>query len=241
MENLYKHRMYNGIGILVWCIFSALFPCEKNIIFWIALISTITSILMQIVNIELIFKSEVDVVPEVPFFNCDVLKLGYTAIGLQLFVAVVLMFTVEEFSFELAIIIEIIVLLFSAVGIITSDVSKVETETEILENIVSEMELDFIEDINKRINEISSENKLGEFEVIFECMRDLIKYADRIEKKELKEIENKIYIIVIEIKKAVNVGDIEDVLLKSQLFSKLIEERNIKSRMLKYNHKVDFM
>lgn len=234
---------HNILCMFMWALYTGvafLFPLEKNMSFWLAFgVGTISAMLhattMQIALANgNVAKSKVE--------SWSIVNIGYTIIFAQVIVGIGSMLMVESFPFAIVVIIEIILIVLGIVNLIMVDTVKDELLREEIATIeeIQSIEIKCLDSLTSKVMLLLKSNREPQLAHVFKVMYELVRYYDPIigdDDEELKKLEKEIHKVLDRMAIILPRNEIENTLTCCKIITRLLEERNLKLKIIKDKNK----
>lgn len=230
-----KHNAITALlfGVYIGLIFYI--PLEKNSVFLMAFIGSIFSTVLHWFTIQIAVSENNDVKSKFSWWS--ILTVGYSVFCGQIAVGILLLAIGEYVSFWIVfggemcfIIVGIVNMMF--VETIDDEITRDEIASLI--DIYNEdpVEIKCIESLTTKVLILMNQNPHKELVHVFDVMYELVRYSDPDENEELEQLEKEMHDIMDKITIILPRKDIGNTLTCCKIFTKLVEERNLKCRLL---------
>lgn len=179
-----------GIAIVVLTVIVFVIPFHKGGTFWVAYISELLAIALQIPIFKLAYDNADDLKSKVLGF--PIFRVGYIYLGVQT-IASVILFALggifQSFPIWISIVLCMLILAFAIVGSIAADIAREEV-TKIEE--VQHVDTRFIKEMRIKSQNLVGRTNNTELKKKLESLAEDFKYSDPVSSDAIKDYENKI-------------------------------------------------
>lgn len=245
-----QHTILTVISLIFYICIVVVIPLGKNVLFWIAFVSGIFSILLNISTINIAY-GEGEVVKS-RFQNWNIINVGYMIIFAQISIGILFLAIGTYISVWVVFPIELFLILLGIINLMLVDTSAeydfeknlpiseneevVLAEGEEIENptkIRNDIEFKNIESLNTKMSLLIKKNYHHQFNYVLDVMYELVKSSDPTIYRELEKTEKELHRVLENIEVLLNRDDTENALTCCTIFNRLLEERNVKCKRIK--------
>lgn len=190
----------------VFSIYSFVIPFSKTDVFWLGFIFGVIAILIQLFFVRIAFSKEKNIKSKL--YGIPIAKIGVIYLITQIIISIIEMATSKFILMWIALIVNIVLLVATLLGTITSEVIKeelvrqdfqmkndVENLRELQSKIVAFVDICHDMNVKKQLQELADE----------------FKYSDPVSSNDTKEIEEKLKSLLNEIQKELQDENMESV------------------------------
>lgn len=223
-----EKRVYIVLTIIM-AIFSAvsfIIPFSKNIIFWLAYLFGIISIIMQMIVFRIAFGHEG---ARSKFYGFPIARIGVIYMIIQIALSIAFMYLGDKCPAWIVLLIFVILLGTTSIGLITTD--GVRDEVEYLDQKKA-INIECMNNLKSVVYPLSSQVDDVELKEVLKKLSEEFKYSDPVSDASIREIEEELTELVLELQKTV--AEMDNIAIKGfcKKISSVLAERN---RLCKLN------
>lgn len=228
---------HNLICMFIWGLYigiTFLLPLNKNSAFWLAFGVGTFSTMLHITTMQIALGN--NNVAKSKLESWSVVNIGYTIIFAQVIMGLGTMLWTQNFSFATVFLIEIILVVLGIANLIMVDTAKDEQAREEIASIAEIQSIDIkcLDSLTSKVMLLMKNNKDARLVHVFDVMYELVRYYDPIlHDEDLAQLEKEINRVLDSMAIILPRNDIDNTLTCCKIITRLLEERNMKLKILK--------
>lgn len=216
-----------AIILVLYCILVFVIPFERSTVFWLSFVFTLIAILAQVYILKIAFRHGESLKSK--FYGFPIARVGAIYLAVQLVLGLVFMALGKWIPVWIAAPVYILILAFSAIGIIATDAVRDEVERQ---ETQKKIDTSFMDDLYLKVSGLAAQCGEPEAKKTLEKLAEEVRFSDPVSAEGVLSIESKITEAAEALQKALTDKDAAKLTELATQIKNMLQARN---RLVKQN------